>query len=84
MFFFNQFKKKQSDLKSNNSISDPLKVINSNRLVFTSLTNPVLVYVKILMTLFLILIHLKSKIFNQKLDDSNGNHNHRYLHLYEF
>jgi hypothetical protein len=38
----------------------------SKKLVFNSLTNPVLVYVKILMTLFLILIHLKSKLFNQQ------------------
>ena len=38
----------------------------TNNLVFSTLNNPVLVYVKILMTIFLIIIHLKLKFFSEK------------------
>ncbi len=42
----------------------------TDRLLFDSLTNPVLVYIKVLMTLFLAVIHLKSKIFETNYVDN--------------
>lgn len=55
---------------------------STKNILFSSLTNPVLVYVKILMTLFLILIHLKLKFFNvdhneteAKMNNSKSIHN---------
>ena len=45
---------------------------DSTNLIFNAITNPVLVYVKIVMTLFLVIIHLKSKIFNETLSDSTS------------
>lgn len=47
----------------------------TKNLVFSSLTNPVLVYVKILMTLFLILIHLKLKFFSDKVFETDTTNN---------
>ncbi len=66
-----QFKSQQiHDASTSTSKAQPASTSTSiqnkgltDKLVFDSLTNPVLVYVKILMTLFLIVIHLKSKIF---------------------
>ncbi len=66
-----QFKSQQiHDASTSTSKAQPTSTSTSiqnkgltDKLVFDSLTNPVLVYVKIVMTLFLIVIHLKSKIF---------------------
>ena len=51
------------------------KLVDDNRtagLVLSSLTNPIVVYIKVLMTLFLVLIHLKLKFFNAKNLNSHG------------
>lgn len=72
-----QFKSKQNKNESETH-KDQTTSMDSESLVITSLTNPVLVYVKILMTLFLIVIHLKSRFLDsQKLEaigdtQSNG------------
>lgn len=42
------------------------KTHQNSGLVFSSLVNPVVMYVKVLMTLFLVLIHLKLKFFTER------------------
>jgi hypothetical protein len=72
-----QFKsKKLNESKTRDRTTSMDNESTTNKLVFTSLTNPVLVYVKLLMTLFLIVIHLKSKIFDSpKNAESEANSN---------
>ena len=68
----NQQNDQQSSSSSHLSASDSKQNQNNNNnnrtnnLVFSTLNNPVLVYVKILMTIFLIIIHLKLKFFSEK------------------
>lgn len=74
-----QFKNKNNHgaITRDQTTSMSTEEATTNRLIFDSLTNPVLVYVKILMTLFLIVIHLKSKLFDyyEKIEASTTDEN---------
>jgi len=71
---FYKFKKNLNEKVAANSITRKPESSSSesqtNKIVLNSLTNPVLVYVKILMTLFLVMIHLKLKFFSEKISET--------------
>ena len=66
-----QFKKNVQQSNDEKIIRQKNDKNDSTNLIFNAITNPVLVYVKILMTLFLIIIHLKLNYFSQKSSTSN-------------
>lgn len=74
IYIFIQFKRKTNKQlagSENLSINEPGQQDKRNNFA-SSLTNPVIVYVKVLMTLFLLLIHLKLKFFNEQELNAQG------------